>query len=252
MKKKIIVNGAQGKMGQITCQTIMQHPEYELVAKCDRHDDLAQAITSHQADIVIDFTLPECAYQNCQTILQCHAHPIIGTSGLNPQQRSQLKQIAKDKKLGGLIVPNFSISALCMMHAASLAARYFQSCEILEYHHPQKVDSPSGTAIKTAELINESRKFPKPIHSSDSARGHSNTGIAIHSLRLPSAFASQEVVFANNQEEYRLTQHCHSRQAMMPGVILACQKVMELNTLLYGLETLLFSNQANTNPHHAI
>ena len=249
MKKNVIVNGAQGKMGRITCETIMQHPDFNLVAKCDRNDNLTSIITEHQAHIVIDFTLPNSAYLNCKTILENNASPIIGTSGITTQQRSQLTQLAKRKKIGGMIVPNFSISALCMMHAAKMAAPYFHACEILEYHHPQKVDSPSATALKTAELINESKKFIQPTHSSDTARGHNNNGIAIHSLRLPSAFASQKVIFANDQEEFHLTQHCHSRQAMMPGVILACQKVAGLNTLLYGLETILFTAQPNELAH---
>ena len=161
MSYNVIVNGAQGKMGLLACKTIQDHPEFQLVAGLGRGDDLANAICNTHAQIVIDLTRADCVYEICLTIINQGAHPVIGTSGLLEEQIQPLQSMCKEKHLGGLIVPNFSIAAVLMMRFAADAARYLPEVEIIEAHHPQKLDAPSGTAIKTAELIAAARTLEK-------------------------------------------------------------------------------------------
>jgi len=161
MTVAVIVNGANGKMGALACQTIQNHPEFELVAALGRQDDLGQHIDTTQAKIVVDLTRADCVYTNALTIIQHHAHPVIGTSGLVDDQIQTLQSQCQDQQLGGIIVPNFSIGAILMMHFSAIASRFLSEVEIIETHHQQKPDSPSGTAIKTADLIAAHRETAK-------------------------------------------------------------------------------------------
>ena len=243
MFNKVIVNGAQGKMGVLACKTIQEHPDFELVACLGRHDDLAEAITRTGANIVIDLTRADCVYENCLTIINQGAHPVIGTSGLLAEQIQTLQQGCDEKKLGGIIAPNFSISAVLMMRFAADAARLLPEVEIIEAHHPQKLDAPSGTAIKTAEVIAAARQKPASKLALKEllpgARGASHHDVPIHSLRLPGILARQSVIFGNTGETLTLTHDTIDRSSFMPGLILACQRVAQLNGLYYGLEHLL-------------
>lgn len=243
MQVRVIVNGAQGKMGSLACETIQAHPGFALVGSLTRFDDLAQAITVSKADIVIDLTRADSVYENTLTIINSGAHPVIGTSGLLDEQIQVLKERCDLQKLGGLIVPNFSLGAVLMMNFAAQAARFLTEAEIIETHHQQKLDAPSGTAIKTAEMIAKARKeYSNKLALRElvpGARGGSHHGVPIHSLRLPGFIAHQQVIFGSHGESLTITHNSIDRASFMPGVVLACQKVQKLDTLYYGLETLL-------------
>lgn len=243
MLTRVIVNGAKGKMGALACDTLNQHKEFDLVAQLGREDDLAQAIRYTQAQIVVDLTRADSVYQNALTIINQGAHPVIGTSGLLPDQIKELTNLCESRRLGGIIAPNFSISAVLMMIFAAKAAEYFPEVEIIEAHHQQKLDAPSGTALKTAEMIAGARKKPKNKldlkELVPGARGGVHCDINIHSLRLPGVIARQQVIFGSEGETLTITDDCIDRRSFMPGVVLCCQKVLELTTLIYGLEHLL-------------
>lgn len=243
MTTRVIINGARGKMGALACDTINQHPEFELVARLSREDNLADAIAENSPQIVIDLTRADSVYANTLAIINSGAHPVIGTSGLLPEQIDYLQSLCRDKKLGGIIAPNFSIGAVLMMRFAGLAARYLNQVEIIETHHQQKFDAPSGTAMKTAEMIAAARTpLPEQPLSHElvaGARGGQHHGVAIHSLRLPGVVAKQEVIFGSAGETLSITHNSIDRASFMPGIILCCQKVQTIQALYYGLEQFL-------------
>ena len=243
MSNNVIVNGAHGKMGTLACKTIQEHPDFHLVASLGRGDNLKSAIISTRANIVIDLTRADCVYENSLTIINQGAHPVIGTSGLLDDQICTLQQLCEENKLGGIIVPNFSISAVLMMRFAAEAARLLPEVEIIETHHQQKLDAPSGTAIKTAEMIANARRAEKAIlplkELLPGARGATHRDVNIHSIRLPGVLARQSVIFGNTGETLTITHDSIDRSSFMPGLILACQKVTGLDGLYYGLEHLL-------------
>ncbi len=245
MTLKIIINGAHGKMGRTTIAAIAHEKDLQLVATLGRDDDLANAIKKHKADIVIDWTLPECVFANTQKIIAAGCRPIIGTTGLSPEQIQLLSQQCESKKIGAIIAPNFSIGAVLMMKYAQDAARYFPDVEIIEYHHPKKIDAPSGTAKKTAELIAKTKKEKNTSANIDSqlqnklSRGDNYHDVPIHSVRMTGVFANQNVIFGGNGETFALQHTATDRNAMMPGLFLCCRKVMALNHLVYGMESLI-------------
>ncbi|WP_028389432.1 4-hydroxy-tetrahydrodipicolinate reductase [Legionella fairfieldensis] len=243
MRSRVIVNGGQGKMGRLACEAIKNHAQFELVSSLGRTDNLRQAIYNTKADIVIDLTRADCVYKNSQIIIESGAHPVIGTSGLSDEQIQCLKSDCDAQKLGGIIVPNFSISAVLMMRFAAEAARLLPEVEIIEAHHQQKLDAPSGTAMKTAEMIAKARSMEKntlPLHEIvPGTRGGTYHDVTIHSLRLPGFIAHQQVIFGSGGETLTLTHNSIDRASFMPGLILACQRVQQLDSLYYGLEQLL-------------
>lgn len=243
MTARVIINGAHGKMGTLACETINNHPDFELVGALSRHDALSEAIIKMKAQIVIDLTRADCVYANSLAIINSGAHPVIGTSGLMPEQVQYLQSLCNGKKLGGIIAPNFSIGAVLMMKFATYAARYFSEVEIIEAHHPKKFDAPSGTAMKTAEMIAATRKISQTAYLSHElipgARGGTHQGVNIHSLRLPGLMARQQVIFGITGETLTIVHDSIDRASFMPGIILCCQKVSQLQTLYYGLEDLL-------------
>ncbi len=240
---RVIVNGANGKMGSLACKTIDDHSAFELVGRLGRQDDLKTAIHTTSAQLVIDLTRADAVYENTLTIIKQGVFGVIGTSGLTETEIKTLSQLCDEKQLGCLIVPNFSISALLMMRFAADAARLLPEVEIIETHHPQKLDAPSGTAIKTAELIAKARRNPRAsLHLKElltGARGASHHDVNIHSLRIPGIIACQEVVFGNTGETLSITHNTIDRSSFMPGLILACERVQTLQSLYYGLEPFL-------------
>jgi len=242
-KVRIIVNGAQGNMGQLACEAIEQHPEFELLAGLGRADDLAQAIGDLHANIVVDLTRADRVYQNSLAIINQGAHPVIGTSGLLEPEIKALRELCAAKKLGGLIVPNFSIAAMLMMQFAEKAAHYLPDVEIVEAHHPAKAEAPSGTALKTADMIARARthaaNLPDCQEIVPGARGALHHDVRIHSIRLPGTLAQQDVIFGQLGETLTLRHQTMDRLSFMPGVLLACQKVQKLDGLVYGLDQLL-------------
>lgn len=243
MLTRVIVNGAKGKMGALACETLNNHPEFELVAQLTKQDNLGQAIKDTHTQIVVDLTRADSVYENSLTIIEHGAHPVIGASGLLTDQVRELSVACEIKQLGGIIVPNFSIGAVLMMLFAAKAAEYLPEVEIIETHHQQKLDAPSGTALKTAEMIAEARKHSKnKLELKEliaGARGGSHHDVNIHSLRLPGTLARQEVLFGNLGETLSITHNSIDRQCFMPGVVLACQKVRSLTGMVYGLEHVL-------------
>lgn len=243
MSISVVVNGANGKMGTLACQTLADHPGFDLKARLLRQDNLAAVIKELKPQVVVDLTTAESVYENTLTIINNDSSPVIGTSGLVDTQVNELKEIATEKQLGGIIVPNFSIGAVLMMQFAKMAAQLMPEVEIIEAHHQQKIDAPSGTAIKTAEMIAEARRQSKnQLEIREivaNARGADYQDTNIHSLRLPGFLASQQVIFGNTGENLTISHNSIDRSAFMPGLVLACQAVLKEKTLIYGLESLI-------------
>jgi 4-hydroxy-tetrahydrodipicolinate reductase len=243
MKKRVIVNGAHGKMGSLACGTLSGHPHFQLVGQLSREDDLDLAIKETRAEIVVELTSADCVYDNSLIIIKNNAHPVIGASGLLPEQIDALQRLCEESKLGGVIAPNFSIAALLMMRFSALASEFLPEVEIIERHHQQKLDAPSGTALKTAEMVASARRGKKNIlqlkELLPGARGATHHGINIHAIRLPGVLAHQEVIFGNMGETLSIIHSSIDRASFMPGVVLACERVQQLKQLYYGLEHLL-------------
>lgn len=243
MTINVLVNGASGKMGREVVGYVRQAQELQLVAEAVRGDDLVAKIKTSSAQVVVDFTTAANAFANASQIIAAGAHPVIGTSGLSSEQIQTLKEQCAAKKLGGIIAPNFAIGAVLLMQYARDCARYFPDVEIIEMHHAQKVDAPSATAIKTAEMIAQVKTKlavnPNEKELISGARGGRCHDIPIHSIRLPGVIALQEVIFGGLGQTLTLRHDTLNRAAFMPGVLLACQKVMELQMLVYGLENIL-------------
>ena len=231
-------------MGQESVKAVTEDPELELVAQTDLGDNLSDTIKQAQAQVVVDFTTAAVVMENTAAIIESGARPVIGTSGLLPEQVSKLKELCKKHNSGGVIAPNFAVGAVLMMKYAQDAAKYFPNVEVIELHHDRKKDAPSGTAIKTANLLAESRKsvHEKMIDEKEiipGARGAESQDIRIHSVRLPGMVAHQEVIFGGKSQTLKIRHDSIHRYSFMPGVCLACKKVMHLKELVYGVEHLL-------------
>lgn len=244
MAIRILVNGAFGKMGQLVTNAVTEHKHLELVGQTGREYDLQNAIKDSKADVVVDFTTAESVYQNTLNIIEAGAHPVIGTSGLSAKEVKELGAACSKKKLGGIVVPNFSIGAVLMMRYAQEIIKYIPNVEIIEMHHDGKQDSPSGTSIRTAELLANACAKPNPNlktsrETIQGARGALSHNIPIHSIRLPGLLAHQAIIFGEPGETLTLRHDTIDRESFMPGVCLACEKVVELDRLAYGLEEIL-------------
>jgi 4-hydroxy-tetrahydrodipicolinate reductase len=239
---QIIISG-HGKMGQEVEKMVRSTPHFHLQKITQTTDELSAALDEYKPDLVIDFSTPDSAYPNAKTIIEHNTHPVIGTTGFNSDDIRLLQESARAKKLGGIIAPNFSIGAVLMMKFAAAAAKYLNQVEIVEKHHQSKLDAPSGTALKTAELIAKQREHaPVPPHCHESlpgALGAHYQNIPIHSVRLPGFVSNQDVIFSEPGETLTITHNTTSREAYMPGIRFACEKVFSLNELVYGLEHLL-------------
>lgn len=243
MSIRIIVNGAHGNMGSLAYQTLQNQQDFNVVAALGHGDNLAQAIQRTDAQVVVDLTRADCVYENSLTIIQNGARPVIGTTGLMMEQIHALQALCATKQLGGIIAPNFSISAVLMMRFAEIAARYLSEVEIIETHHQGKLDAPSGTALKTAEMIAHARRNPKKVlelkELLPGVRGGAHQAVPIHSLRLPGVLARQQVLFGSTGETLSITHDTSDRACFMQGLVLACQEVQKIDSLYYGLEHFL-------------
>lgn len=241
----ILVNGAFGRMGQMTTKTIKENPNFELVGQTGREYDLKKAIKDSAAQVVIDFTHPSSVYANTLTIMEAGARPVIGTTGLQLEQVKQLQKHCAELKLGGIIAPNFSLGAVLMMKYAVEIAKYIPNVEIIEMHHEEKAESPSGTSLRTAEMIATAIRDGvnpsiKPTHEIiPGSRGALYQGIPIHAVRLPGFLAHQQIIFGEMGETLTLRHDSIDRRCFMSGICFACEKVMQLDHLVYGLEELL-------------
>jgi 4-hydroxy-tetrahydrodipicolinate reductase len=223
---RVAVAGASGRMGQAVCGAVEAADDLELVARADPALDtsLESVLDGHAPDVVVDFTIPSSVYDNVRMCLGRETHAVVGTTGITEEQLAELTELASSSKANCFIAPNFAIGAVLMMEASKLFAPHMLACEIVELHHNQKLDAPSGTAKRTAALITE-------------AGG--GRDVPIHSVRLPGLVAHQEVIFGGLGETLTVRHDSLSRESFMPGVLLAIRKVGELDGLVVGLESLL-------------
>ncbi len=242
---KVGVLGARGRMGAEVVRAVQEAADLELVAALDLGDSL-ETLLSEKVEVVVDFTTPDSVMANLEFLLSHNIHAVVGTTGFDDSRISQLKVWLANSKSGVLIAPNFAIGAVLMMEFAAKAARYFESAEIIELHHPNKVDAPSGTAARTAELMSAARKeaglAPAPdatTTSLDGARGASVGGIPVHSVRLRGLVAHQEVLLGGIGETLTIRHDSIDRVGFMPGVLLGVRKVSAHPGLTFGLENFM-------------
>ncbi len=206
---------------------------------------LALATQERQLGVMVDFTHPNSVYDNIRAAIAYGIRPVVGTTGLSVEQIQDLAEFADKASTGCLIIPNFSIGIVLLQEAAVRASQYFDHVEIIELHHNQKADAPSGTAIQTAQMLAEMGKTYNPPSVEETeklpgARGSvADEGIRIHSVRLPGLVAHQEVIFGAPGQIYTLRHDTSDRACYMPGVLLAIRKVTQLKSLVYGLEKIL-------------
>ena len=242
-KIRVGVLGARGRMGAEVVKAVTNSSDLELVAQLDLGDSLEQLMTN-KVQVVVDFTTPVSVMKNLDFLISNEIHAVIGTTGFDQGRIDSINsQLAKHPKVGVLIAPNFAIGAVLMMEFAAKAARYFESAEIVEMHHPAKVDAPSGTAARTAELMTEARKESamKPMpdatkQSLDGARGSKVGDIPIHSIRAQGLVAHQEVLFGGVGETLIIRHDSLDRAGFMPGVLLGIRSVVKNPGLTHGLD----------------
>ena len=240
---RVGVLGARGRMGAEVVKAVTNTSDLELVAQLDLGDSLEQLV-SNKAEVVVDFTTPDSVMKNLQFLINNDIHAVVGTTGFDQTRIDSLtNELAKHPKVGLLIAPNFAIGAVLMMEFATKAARYFESAEIVEMHHPAKVDAPSGTAARTAELMTQARKEssmnPMPDatkQSLDGARGSKVGDIQIHSIRAQGLVAHQEVLFGGVGETLTIRHDSLDRAGFMPGVLLGIRSVVKNPGLTHGLD----------------
>ena len=237
------VLGARGRMGAEVVNAVNASPECELVAALDLGDSLDQLVSSG-AHVVVDFTTPDAVMANLEFLITHGIHAVVGTTGFDDKRMATLKSLSSaHPRVGILIAPNFAIGAVLMMEFAAKAAQYFESAEIIELHHPNKVDAPSGTAARTADLISKARKeaglaaMPDATTSSlDGARGALVGDVPVHSVRLRGLIAHQEVLFGGPGETLTIRHDSLDRAGFMPGVLLGIKSVISRPGVTFGLE----------------
>ena len=272
----VLVSGALGRMGSEVVNSVLNSPDCELVAAIDINKknngkSISQLLNLKSCDILVsndlegslcsisqeyrnvdtnpvlvDFTHPDSVFENTRSAIAYGISPIVGTTGLSPSQIEDLSIFADKADVGCAIIPNFSVGMVLLQQAASVAAKFYDNIELIEMHHNQKADSPSGTCIKTAEMIEE---YPKKynqdlVKESESLKGVRggvrNSGLNIHSIRLPGLLAHQVVMMGSPGETYTIRHDTIDRKAYMPGVLQAIKKIGNFNSLVYGLEKLIF------------
>ena len=237
---RVGVTGARGRMGAAVVETVLAAPGMELAAAIDIGDSL-DVLVAQSCDVVIDFTTPDAVMGNLEFAIGAGMHCVVGTTGFDDDRLARVKEwTAGHPDVGVLIAPNFSIGAVVMMHLSALAARYFESVEIVELHHPDKVDAPSGTAAHTAAAIAHARADLPPapdatLSQLDGARGARVDDIPVHSIRLRGLVAHQEVLFGGPGETLSIRHDSLDRGCFMPGVILAARRVGEHPGVTVGL-----------------
>jgi 4-hydroxy-tetrahydrodipicolinate reductase len=241
---RVGVLGAKGKVGATMVQAVEAADDLTFTAGVDAGDPLS-LFTDSQTEIVIDFTHPDVVMDNLKFLIDNGIHAVVGTTGFTDERLGRVKASLADKPgVAVLIAPNFAIGAVLSMHFAKQAARFFESAEVIELHHPQKADAPSGTAARTARLIAEARKGlpPNPDATStglEGARGADVDGIPVHSVRLAGLVAHQEVLFGTQGETLTIRHDSLDRTSFVPGVLLAVRTVGGHPGLTVGLEPLL-------------
>ena len=265
MSIRVVVAGAAGRMGRNVVKAVHEDPRTEVAAAVDHHGagedpgalagigslgiairpDLDGALAEGRAEVLVDFTRAAGAHENALTALRAGVSPVIGTTGLSAEQLREIDTLVRDRGIGAFLAPNFAIGAVLMMLFARQAAKYLPEVEVIEYHGPQKVDAPSGTAMRTLDFIMEGRGEPTALRPEqehfllEGARGGNRDGVRVHSVRLPGYVAHQECLFGGVGEVLTVRHDSTDRVSFMPGVMLACTRVRELSGLVIGLENLL-------------
>lgn len=240
------VLGARGRMGVEVCKTVDAAPDLELVAMIDQGDWLFNA-SDAGAEVVVDFTTPDVVMDNLHWCIDQGINSVVGTSGFTEQRLARVRSwLERKPEVGVLVVPNFAVGAVLMMEFAARAARFFESAEIIEQHHPEKIDAPSGTALRTAQAIAEARSQaelpPMPdatAQQQEGARGARVEGVPVHSVRARGLTAHQEVLFGTTGETLTIRHDSYGRASFMPGVLLAVREVVNRPGLTVGLGPLL-------------
>jgi 4-hydroxy-tetrahydrodipicolinate reductase len=263
-KIKVIIAGPRGRMGREAVATVNSTEKFQLMAVVDNkndgmklsdlegfpsldipiYTDLENCLQNHSADVLVDLTTPEVGMLHTKTALTYNVRPVVGTTGFSKSDLEELETICREKQLGCIIAPNFAIGAVLMMKFSQMAAKYFEDIEIIEMHHDQKLDAPSGTAVKTAEMISAVREAKKQGHPNEKetiagARGADYDGMHIHSVRLPGLIAHQQVLLGSDGQTLTIRHDSYNRSSFMSGVKVAVETVMNLNTFVYGLENIL-------------
>jgi 4-hydroxy-tetrahydrodipicolinate reductase len=240
---KVAVLGAKGRMGAETVAAIESASDLTLSSALDLGDSLDQLIKTG-TEVIVDFTHPDSVMKNLEFAITNGIHVVVGTTGFDDKKLSELKNLlSKNTKVGALIAPNFGLGAVLMMQFSQKAAQYFESVEIIELHHANKVDAPSGTAIRTAELITDARKQSKKGAMPDAsktiipgARGAKVGDVPIHSVRSNGYVAHQEVIFGDAGETLSIRHDSINRAGFMPGVLIGVRNVAKHPGLTVGLE----------------
>lgn len=255
MTIQVIIAGFKGKMGSTALQMVQADADLCLAALVDPFASekemdgvpvfqTKEEVAGIEADVWLDFTTPKFAYEHTRFALENGFAPVVGTTGFTTEEIAKLTALSAEKQLGGLIAPNFAIGAILLMQFAAQAAKYFPHVEIIELHHDKKKDAPSGTAIKTAELIAQVRPKQQQGAADEEellagARGADMEGMRLHSVRLPGLVAHQEVLFGADGEGLSIRHDSYSRESFMSGVNLGIKEVIKRQQLVYGLEQLL-------------
>ena len=271
----VVVAGALGRMGAEVINAVVNAEDCQLVGAIDNTPgkegtdvglelgikELEVAVTadfegclcavsqsvrnSDQNAVLVDFTHPSVVFDHTRAAIAYGVHPVIGTTGLSPIQLNDLTEFSAKASIGGAVIPNFSVGMVLLQQAAAAAARFYDHAELTELHHNRKADAPSGTCIKTAELMEEVKQSfnPAEVDEHESLQGSRggvrDSGLHLQSLRLPGLVAHQEVMFGAPGETYTLRHDTIDRSAYMPGVLLTIRKVGSLQQLVYGLERLI-------------
>jgi len=267
MNIKVIIAGPRGRMGSEAVRMVNQEPNFQLVGCIDRKnngkklsdieglpnldvpvfEDAEECFTSVKADVFIDLTVPDAGFNHTLLALQNNIRPVVGTSGFSEEQINELTHLATSKEIGCIIAPNFAIGAVLMMQFSKMAAKFLPHVEIIEKHHDQKLDAPSGTAKKTISMINKVREkkeqgHPNEFETMQGARGAKEDGMRIHSVRLPGLVAHQEVIFGGDGQTLTIKHDSFNRKSFMSGIKLAIEHVVTISTLVYGLENIMDIN----------
>lgn len=239
---KVAVFGAKGRMGAEVCRAVEQADGLELVVALDVGENLDAAL---DADVAVDFTVPDAVMDNLAWCARNGVHAVVGTTGFTPERLDAVREAFEGSAANAIVAANFSIGALLMMHWVAQAARHYESVEVIELHHPNKVDAPSGTATETARMIATARDeaglgaIPDATTHDDGARGAVVDGIHVHGVRLRGLFANQQVIFGNEGEGLTITHNSYTRASYMPGVLAAVRAVAQRPGLTVGIESIL-------------
>ena len=243
MTTRVGVIGASGRMGAEVCRAVEADDDLELVARVGSDESL-DALVEAGAEVAVEFTTPASVKDNAAFCLGNGIHVVVGATGLSAGDLDELRAVAEANAVNCFVAPNFALGAVLMMRFAAEAAPHFAVAEIIERHHEGKLDAPSGTALRTAALMNEvrSERWETPSGGEENlagARGGDSGGVRVHSVRTPGSVAHQEVIFGSAGQTLTIRHDSLDRTSFMPGVIMAIKKVGSLDSLTVGLEHLL-------------